>query len=157
MRPADSTAKYVPSSMSWVSTPMISNDAATPASSRYAPISLRMERSISALSSGRSLITASRWEKAGAALTPSGAPHSEPAGPCRRHPSTARRGCPPDPPALHAALHPRIEDVAQPVANEIDHENYDEDCRAREEGEPPAGGDVVASLVEHGAPAWGGG
>src|SRR5215467_7701932 len=169
MHPADSTAKYVPSSMSWVSTPMISNDAATPASSRYAPISLRMERSISALSSGRSPITASRWEKAGAALTPSGPPHGrrglppcapwgtrEPAGPCRRHPSTARRGCPPDPPALHAALHPRIEHVAEPVADEIDYENYDEDRRAREEGEPPAGGDVVASLVEHGAPTWGG-
>src|SRR5215469_13480351 len=169
MRPADSTAKYVPSSMSWVSTPMISNDAATPASSRYAPISLRMERSISALSSGRSPITASRWEKAGAALTPSGPPHGrrglppcapwgtrEPAGPCRRHPSTARRGCPPDPPALEAALYPRIEHVAQPVTDEIDYENYDEDRRARKESEPPAGGDVVASLVEHGAPTWGG-
>ena len=49
--------------MSWVSTPMISNDASTRAGSRYAPINCRIASVISASSSGRSAMVARRWEK----------------------------------------------------------------------------------------------
>src|SRR5207302_4950066 len=53
----------------------------------------------------------------------------------------------------HAALHPGIELIAQPVADQVDPEDQEEDGESRKKREPPAGCDVVAPLVQHGAPA----
>src|SRR6266478_1291519 len=53
----------------------------------------------------------------------------------------------------HAALHPGIELIAQPVADQVDAEDQQEDGEPRKERKPPAGGDVVTPFVEHGAPA----
>src|SRR6185369_6225 len=56
--------------------------------------------------------------------------------------------------ASHPALEARVEQIAEPVADQVDAEHHREDREAGEQGQPPAGGEVVASLVEHRAPAW---
>src|SRR5499433_1998222 len=49
-------------------------------------------------------------------------------------------------------LEPRIERVAEPVAEEIHRERRQHDGEAREGGEPPRGRGVVAAVGEHPAP-----
>src|SRR5262249_30242991 len=61
------------------------------------------------------------------------------------------------PPQSHPAVEARVEEVAEPVADQVDAEDHREDREAGEQGEPPARGEVVAPLVEHGAPARRGG
>src|SRR5262249_59641215 len=54
---------------------------------------------------------------------------------------------------LYAALHPGVELIAQPVADQVDPKDQEQDGEPREERQPPAGRDVVAPLVEHRPPA----